>query len=76
MGPVSITADRLGLSVRERTMFAASVVNAIGGDLDETNINRGSAWKQGQKARTIKAGEIKDTFIVPDRVAGTGRASR
>ena len=28
MGAVSVTADRLGLSYRKRTMFAASVANA------------------------------------------------
>ena len=30
LGPVSLTADRLGLSVRDRTMIAASVCQAVG----------------------------------------------
>ena len=44
MGPVSATADRLGLSVRARCMMAASVANTLGVDLDMTNINKVSAW--------------------------------
>ena len=40
MGPVSLTADRLGLSVRERTMIAASVANTLGVDIEKTNIGR------------------------------------
>ena len=38
MGPVSLTADRLGLSLRERTMMAASVANTLGVDIEKTNI--------------------------------------
>ena len=40
MGPVTVTADRLGLSMTQRTMMAASVANALGVDVDKTNISR------------------------------------
>ena len=69
MGPVSITADRLGLSVRQRTVFAASVVNAMGEDINKTNINRFSAWEKGKKVRFEKSEEIKASFSTPDKVA-------
>ena len=40
MGPVTVTADRLGLSMTQKTMMAASVANALGVDVDKTNISR------------------------------------
>ena len=33
MGPISLTADRIGLSIRDRALIAASVVNSIGLDI-------------------------------------------
>ena len=68
MGPASATADRLGLSVRQRCMFAASVVNALGVDVSDTNINRGTAWKKGQEERLKISASIKEDFECPDLV--------
>ena len=55
MGPISHTADRLGLSVRERCMMAASVVNALGQNIEETNISKSSAWERTKKERIKKS---------------------
>ena len=69
MGPISQTADRLGLSVRERAMIAASVVNALGQDVDETNINRSSAWEKAKKERIKKSEIIKSEYLAPQNLA-------
>ena len=69
MGGISLCADRLGLSMRDRTMLAASVVNAMGGDIDKTNINLYSAWNRGRQVREQKAAEIKEQFEIPSRVS-------
>ena len=68
MGPVSATADRLGLSVRQRCMMSASVVNALGVDIFTTNINRDSAWQKGKQERIIKTKAIKESFKCPELV--------
>ena len=66
MGPVTATADRLGLSVRQMTMFAASVVNSIGLDLDKTNVSKSNAWKVSRKKRLKITESVKDEFLCPD----------
>ena len=66
MGPVTVTADRLGLSMTQRTMMAASVANALGVDLDKTNISRTNAWKVSQERRLTMLDSIKDNFQCPD----------
>ena len=68
MGPVSATADRLGLLFSQRTMMAASVANTLGVDLDTTNINKTSAWNSAQKERLSMSKQIKEDFMVPDHV--------
>ena len=68
MGPVSATADRLGLSFSQRTMMAVSVANTLGVDLDTTNINKTSAWNSAQKERLSMSKQIKEHFMVPDHV--------
>ena len=68
MGPVTPTADRLGLSVRQRTLFSAAVANSMGVDIDTTNINRGSAWKRAQQERLTISKKIKEDFRIPDHV--------
>ena len=65
---VSVCADRLGLSVRDRTVYAAKIVSAMGGDIDNTNINTWSAWHSDRKVKKAKAEEIKEQFEVPKRV--------
>ena len=67
MGPISATADRLNLSVRERSMIAASVANALNVDIDTTNISRNVAWEKARKVRLSKAEAIRQEFIVPER---------
>ena len=68
MGPVTATADRLGLSVIQRCMFAASVTNTIGINLDDTNINRGSALRKAQEERIKIADSTRENFKVPDMI--------
>ena len=68
MGPVSATADRLGLSVRERAMMSASVANALGVDISTTNISPGTAFLKGQSERLKLSASIMDSFQCPDQV--------
>ena len=68
MGPVSATADRLGLSTRERTMMTASVANALGVDISNTNISTSTAWLKGQKERLKVSANIRENFQCPDLV--------
>ena len=53
-------ADRLGLSIRERTMFAASVAKAV---------SRQSAWRRGQQVRLKKAESIKSDLKLANKVS-------
>ena len=68
MGPLSATADRLGLSNRQRCMISASVVNALGVDISTTNINRNSARQKGKQERILKAKIIRESFQCPEQV--------
>ena len=47
-------------------MFAASVVNSIGLDLDKTNVSKSNAWKVSQKKRLKITESVKDEFLCPD----------
>ena len=67
MGPVTATADRLGLSVRQRTMMAASVTNTLGIDIKHTNINKSSAFKKAQKQRLKISETIMEEFEKPEQ---------
>ena len=67
MGPVTATADRLGLSVRQRCVMAASVVNSLGVDIDQTNISRTSAARRSQEERLKIAKTVKENFPKPQR---------
>ena len=69
MGEVSVCADRLGLSIRERTVFASSVAKSLGADIEDTNISVQSAWRRGREVREKKAKEIKSEFNIPTRSA-------
>ena len=68
MGKISQTCDARNISLRDRTMVAASVINALGIDIEDTNISKSTAWKQGRKVRLAKAEEIKDKFVCPEKV--------
>ena len=48
------------------TQAAAAVVNAVGLNVNDTNINKTTAWKKGQQVRLHKAKEIKENFVVPE----------
>ena len=68
MGPVSATADRLGLSVRARAVMAASVANTLGVDINMTNISKSAAWERTQKERIKISSSIKDNFQKSERL--------
>ena len=68
MGKISLTCDAKNISVRDRIVIAGSVAKAVGVDINETNINRSTAWRKGQRVRLEKAKEIKEDFIIPEKV--------
>ena len=68
MTKISLTCDARNISIRDRTVVAASVANALGVDIDQTDISKSTAWRNGQKIRLEKAKEIMDTYVCPDRV--------
>ena len=68
MGAVAVTGDRLGLSVREKTMFAASLCNAVGVSVRDTNISKTTAWRRMQQERLTTAKAVKDNFVKPKHV--------
>ena len=59
MGPITATADRLGLSVSQRCTMAATVANTLGVDIDDTNICRSSAWRRAREERIKLSNIIK-----------------
>ena len=68
MSRVSLTGDRLGLSIRQRTMYAATVCNAAELPIEDTNISKSTAWRHAKKQRLIKATDIKEKFEKPDHL--------
>ena len=68
MGPVSNTGDRLGLSVRDKAMFAAAVVKSVGVDLNDTNISFSTAAKKARKRRFETEKDVIQSFVPPDNV--------
>ena len=68
MGKISLTCDARNMSKNYRTVVAASVANALGVDINQTNISSTTAWRKGQEARTKKSREIKEGFRCPDKV--------
>ena len=68
MGKISLTSDRVNVSYQARAMIAASTVNALGGDVYETNISKTSAWRKAHEVRTKTAVKIKAAFKCPDKV--------
>ena len=69
MGPISMTADARGLSIRDRTALAAAVVNAVGLDIRKTNVNVTSACTLAQKRRISITKEVKENFTCPEEVS-------
>ena len=68
MGKISVTCDAKNVPIRVRTVVAASVANALGIDIDKTNISKTTAWRKGRETRLKKSKEIKDNFKCPDKV--------
>ena len=68
MSHISQAADAQNLSVRKRIKVASSTLNAAGVDLDSTNVSRSTAWRIGQKQRLKKAKEIRDEFVLPNKL--------
>ena len=68
MGAIAQCSDARHLSVRDKTFVAASVSNAFGIGIEETNISKTTAWRRGCEERVKKAAEIKDNFSCPNKV--------
>ena len=62
MGPITPTADRLGLSVRQRCVIAASVANTLGVDINNTNISKSSAHERTKQERLKIASSVKEEY--------------
>jgi len=65
MSCISPTADRLGMSLRQRAMIAASVVKGTGQSVEDTNLSVMSAWRRAQTDRVKRAESIKSTYNIP-----------
>ena len=68
MGKISLTSDRVNVSYQDRTMIAASTANALGVDLDNTNISKTTAWRKSKEIRSKTAASIKEAFVCPSKV--------
>ena len=64
----AVTGDRLGLSVRKKTMFAASLCNAVGVNVRDTNISKTTAWRRTKQERLATAKAVKVKFVKPKHV--------
>lgn len=68
MGQISLACDARNISTRDRTVLAAATVKACGIDIMDTNISKTVAWDKGRKVRLVKAKEVKDQFVCPEKV--------
>ena len=64
----NLTADRLHLSVRQRTMIAASAIKGAGMSIDSATISTSTAYRETVKARNDKAISIKNNFVPPQNL--------
>ena len=62
------TMDKLGLSVRKKTMFAASLCHAVGVNVRDTNISKTTAWRRTKQERIATSKAVKDSFVKPKHV--------
>lgn len=62
---VSLMADRLNLSSRERSGIILAVAEALGHNLDDISISKSTANRSGNKTRQQVSDGIKKTFISP-----------
>ena len=65
---ICLSSDRVNVSYRARAMIAASTINAMGGNIDDTNVSKTSAWRKSRQGRTEPAAQVKDTFKCPAKV--------
>ena len=70
MGKISLTSDRVNISYKGRTMIAASTINALGIDVNDTNISKTTAWRKAQQVRTETAASIKEGYKPPAKAIG------
>lgn len=68
MTPTSSTADRLGLSYKERAMTSARIAQACSMSLEDTNILVETARRQGMQNQAKKAQFKIETVEIPDDV--------
>ena len=67
MGKVSLTSDRANVSYRDRAMIAASTANALGVDIEHTNISKSTACRKAQQVRSKTAASVKEEFECPSK---------
>ena len=67
MGKISLTCDARNISKNDHTVVAASVANALGVNINQTNISSTTVWRKGQEVRSKKAREVKKGFRCPDK---------
>lgn len=65
---ISEMADRLNLSLGQRTAFMASVISEGGTDLDDATLSKNSSRRAAKKIRTEEAADTRKQFVVPDFV--------
>ena len=70
MSKISITSDRANVSYQARTMIVASTANALGIDINDTNISKTTAWRKAQEVRIKTSDGIKEKFECPDHCIG------
>ena len=68
MGKITLTSDRVNVSYQGRAMIAASTANALGVDINDTNISKTTAWRKAHEVRTKTSAFIKEGFQCPDKV--------
>ena len=68
MGKVSLTSDRANVSYRDRAMIAASTANALGVNIEHTNISKSTACRKAQQVRSKTAASVKEEFKCPSKV--------
>ena len=55
------------MSYQARNMIAASTANALGINIEDTNICKTSAWRKAQEVITKTSAEIKEKFKCPEK---------
>ena len=64
----NLTADRLHLSVRQRTMIAASAIRGPGMSIESATLSKSTAHRETVKAKKDVAMSIKHNFVPPQNL--------